>query len=162
MCLNAWENYCQLLVYKFLKLYIFLIGLTLTKKWVGFFFFFFISCISKFLSTWINVLFSSHSIPSLNVSKCCLCFDAVFSQVLSHIVIWGQFLWEKLVAAPAPARRKLEIQPASTSTPGNKRATNPAASSAQFRGSDGSQHFPTGAGLSKNTRAVGNAWHTTP
>lgn len=73
--------------------------------------------------------------------------------------MWGQFLWEQLSPAPAPAQQKVEIQPAITNTPGNKRARSPTMTTANSGRSDGSQHFPTKAGLSKNTWTVENAWH---
>lgn len=47
----------------------------------------FSSCISKFHSNGIHALFSSYSVPSLNISKCCLCFGTGVSQVSSHVVI---------------------------------------------------------------------------
>lgn len=66
--------------------------------------FFFFSCISKFLSTGIHVLSSSHSIPSWKISKCCLCFDTIISQGLNHIVISARTISVGEAQPTPPAR----------------------------------------------------------
>lgn len=56
----------------------------------------------------------------------------------------------------------MEIQRTITNTPVNTRARSPTTNTANLGRSDGSQHFPNEAGVSKNIRTVENAWHVAP